>query len=186
MPSGRKRVISHNYDSICKSHKHSTMVVWLTDFMEGSVKVFSDSRACVPLTKIRGLFESAIRCMMHILKNQSSNENNLMNIGIWLCTDPSNRGSTYSICFGHFHWIYIGGLGLLVDEVGVRLKPRCNWCSIIYGSHDHVAILKLINSQREWGVFQWYVNLIKIGHRVDRYKQLAQIQSQRNHHSYNI
>jgi len=71
-------------------------------------------------------------------------------------------------------------LGLEKEQVEQRVNERDKWYGIVDGQHSHAAIINLRNKYERWCGFLWFVCLLRGGHSIDRYRQLAQFQNARH------
>lgn len=61
------------------------------------------------------------------------------------------------------------------------------WYGIIDGCHSHEALKELrVELPHEWCKLKWYVTMVKGGHSLEKYRQLACMQNERKDSNYYI
>ncbi len=154
------------------------------DVMDGSKYVWVDPNDCIPFTRTRPISESGVKRLMALFDGSYSGSS-ISGGGIACGTDTP---IIVELCgtLQTYIYDYFRDQGHSESVVKERVASRRVWYGIIDGEHSYLAIKRLIETIPRWSGYTWFVTLVKSGHSIEKYRQLARIQNERHDGRYYI
>ncbi len=172
----RQRLDSNEEEASVETH--------FKDLMEGCFYDWIDPHDCIPFTMTRPISNSGVLRLMTLFDGAFDGEN--INGG-GICSGSDTPivvkldGTLLLHVCEHFR-----KKGLSEAQVKEQLGSRLNWYGIVDGEHSHNAIVRLIESKSRWNGYKWFVTVIKGGHSIEKYRQLARAQNERQSNRFHI
>ncbi len=147
------------------------------DVMDGCYYDWVDPYGCIPFTSTRVITNSGVKRLMALF-DASFNGETIAGGGISCGTNTPIIVKLTGTLLVHAHE-YFRKTGLSESAVKLKLKEREVWYGIVDGEHSHSAIIRLIENSARWTGYKWFVTVVKSGHNIDRYRQVARMQNER-------
>lgn len=163
-----------------------SFVPMFKDIMQGSIYEEVDPTGCVPIANTRQFSTSGVRRLKaHIVGKTKGDES----FGLGCLVEGTSTAIVVEIT-GTLRPLlkdYFMKNGYSDEQSASRIKSRLKWYGIIDGAHLHAAILEVMQENpNEWDGFRWRVTLLKGGFPIERYRQLARVQNERQDERFHI